>query len=192
MKPARAAIVAVGLVTAPALAAKPGVSAPAPAAARPSSDGSVSDGYDPDRRAAARRLLDASGFRARQQALAAESWQAARAERLADCLDRAVDGRRPDCSSSPAEDAKVKAILAGEQERTLDTLGEAAETLYAGRFTAAEMDQLSTFFESDIGRKYSQAYPGILVRFQTAKSRILLDAINAAHHKVAGGAGATP
>ncbi len=192
MTRARAAIVAVGLVAAPALAMKPGGPAPPPAAARPSSDGSVSDGYDPDRRAAARRLLDASGFRARQQALAPESWQAARAERLADCLDRAVAGRQLSCAPTPGEDAKVKAMLAAEQDRTLDTLGEAAETLYAGRFTAAEMDQLSAFFQSDIGRKYSQAYPGILARFQAAKSHILLDAINAAHAKVTGGAGRAP
>ena len=89
-------------------------------------------------------------------------------------------------------------MLAADEDRTLDTLGEAAETLYAERFTAAEMDQLAAFFESDIGRKYSQAYPGILSRFQKAKGGVLLDAINAAHVKVtgpahaAGGAGRAP
>lgn len=189
----RAALAAFALVAVPASAAKP-VASPAPVVATPTRDSAAasSDGYDPDRRAAARRLLEASGFRARQQALAPESWQAARAERLSDCIDRAATGRQLSCASTAAEDVKVKAMLAADQDRTLDTLGEAAETLYAERFTAAEMDQLAAFFESDIGRKYSQAYPAILTRFQKAKGRILLDAINAAHAKATGGAGRAP
>ena len=151
----------------------------------------IAAGYDPDRRAAAHRLIDASGFRNRQVAIARDSWQSARALRLSDCIEKAAQGRKFDCASTPAQDAKIKAIIVAEQERTLDTLCEAAETLYAERFTANEMDQLSAFFQSDIGRKYGTAYPGILGKFQDVKEKILLRILDDAQAKAAG-AGSKP
>ena len=88
---------------------------------------------------------------------------------------------------TPAQTATVKAQLVAQQDRILDTLGEAAETLYARQFTASEMDDLSRFFESDIGQKYSKAYPSILARFQVAKERVLLGALRDAIAKTGEG-----
>ena len=136
---------------------------------------------DPERRAAARRLLDASGFRVRQAVQLDDNIEAARSRTLQSCIDRAVAGKPVNCPTSGTP------LPADRRERALDALVEAAQTVYAETYTAAEMDQLTRFFQTDIGRKYDRATPVIITRVQAFRRRLLDNELRAA---AAAGAGA--
>ena len=83
--------------------------------------------------------------------------------------------------------ASATPLSAERRERVLDALVEAAQTVYAETYTLAELDQLTRFFQTDIGRKYDRAAPGIITRVQAFRRRLLDNELRSA---AAGGVGA--
>ncbi|WP_426261237.1 DUF2059 domain-containing protein [Sphingomonas sp. DC1100-1] len=128
---------------------------------------------DDARRGAAGRLLVASRFRERQAVLLDDSIRSARATLLSECLDRAEEGRNlADCRATGEPTPEIAARLAARRPAMLDEIMAASQTIYARRFTASEMDEITRFFQTPVGRKYGEFYPQIIAEVQSRKAAI--------------------
>ena len=141
-------------------------------------------GTDDARRAAAARLLDISRFRERQAVTVRESIRAAQADLASECIDRAAEGRTlGECRSTAKLDAPTTARLTSSEPRLLDEVMVASQTVYARNFTATEMDEITRFFKTPVGQKYSRLYPQMLTdvtaRKLTIARRYLIEATRA-------------
>ena len=129
---------------------------------------------DDARRAAAGRLLAASRFRERQAVLLGDAIRAAQAELTADCVDRAAAGRSlGDCRATASGSPVLKARLDARRSDMLDEILTASQTIYARRFTAAEMDEIKRFFRTPVGRKYGELYPQVIGEVQARRGAII-------------------
>lgn len=151
-----------------------------PALPAPAANADAAADYD-ERRAAAGRLLVVSRFRARQAVLIKDAIRAAESELTEDCLNRAAAGRdmKP-CQAFDSPSAGTKARLAASESAILDDLMAASQTIYARRFTAAEMDEISRFFRTPVGQRYASISPQLLNEVQTRKREIVRRYLSAA------------
>ena len=147
--------------------------------ARPSS-AQLRSAFRPDssdmdaRRAAAARLLAASRFRERQAVTIDEGLRAAGLEMADDCLQRAIDGTNMRvCKAVAQPGAAMKARLAASRSAILDEVVSASQSVYARHFTVAEMDEITHFFNTPVGRRYGDFYPQLIADVQTRKRAIL-------------------
>ena len=128
---------------------------------------------DDTRRAAAGRLLIASRFRERQAVLLKDALRAAEAEMAEECLARAAAGQNmKTCEAIAAPSPTMKARLAASESAMLDEVMAASQTIYAHKFTAAEMDEITGFFRTAVGQRYGQLYPQVLTEVQQRKRAI--------------------
>lgn len=140
---------------------------------------------DDARRAAAARLLAASRFRDRQAVLLKDAVRAAESEMAEECLNRAAAGEdMKTCDAIAAPSATMKARLNANASDMLDEVMAASQTIYARRFTATEMDEITRFFRTPVGQHYGQLYPQLLTDVQLRKRAIARRYLTAA----AGGA----
>lgn len=129
---------------------------------------------DDARRAAAGRLLAASRFRERQMVLLKDGLRAAESEMAEECLNRAVAGQdMKTCDAITAPDAAMKSRLAAVEPEMVDEIMAASQTIYARRFTAAEMDEITRFFRTPVGQRYGAMYPQVLTDVQVRKRAIV-------------------
>lgn len=133
------------------------------------------------RRAAAARLLVASRFRERQAVTIQEGLHTAELEMAGDCLQRAIDGRNMQtCRAIANPSDALRARLAASQSAILDEVIAASQSVYARRFTVAEMDEITRFFDTPVGRRYGEFYPQIIADVQQRKRVILRRYLNKA------------
>jgi hypothetical protein len=144
-----------------AVQAQPAVQSPAPA--------------DMDaRRAAAARLLVASRFRERQAVTIQDGLRATELEMAGECLQRAIDGRNMQtCRAIANPGDAMRARLADSVSAILDEVIAASQSVYARRFTVAEMDEITRFFKTPVGQRYGELYPQIISDVQSRKRAIL-------------------
>jgi len=144
-----------------AVQAQPAVQSPAPA--------------DMDaRRAAAARLLVASRFRERQAVTIQEGLRTTELEMAGECLQRAIDGRNMQtCRAIANPSDAMRARLAESVSAILDEVIAASQSVYARRFTVAEMDEITRFFKTPVGQRYGELYPQIISDVQARKRAIL-------------------
>ena len=125
------------------------------------------------RRAAAARLLTASRFRERQAVLLKDALRAAEAELGEECLNRAAAGQdMKACEAIAAPGAAMKVRLAASTSDMLDEVMAASQTIYARKFTAAEMNEVTRFFRTPVGQRYGALYPQLLTEVQLRKRAI--------------------
>lgn len=146
----------------------------------PAANADAAADYDA-RRAAAARLLVVSRFRARQAVLIKDAIRAAESEMTETCLNRATAGRdmKP-CEALVSPSPATRARLAASESAILDDLMAASQTIYARRFTAAEMDEISRFFRTPVGQRYASIYPQLLKEVQSRKREIVRRYLSAA------------
>lgn len=151
-----------------------------PALPAPAANADAAADYD-ERRAAAGRLLVISRFRARQAVLIKDAIRAAESEMTEDCLNRAATGRdmKP-CEALVSPSASTRARLAASESAILDDVMAASQTIYAKRFTAAEMDDIGRFFRTPVGQRYAATYPQLLTEVQSRKRKIVRRYLSAA------------
>jgi hypothetical protein len=126
------------------------------------------------RRAAAARLLVASRFRERQAVTIQEGLRAAELEVADECLRRAIDGRNlQTCRAIAKPSEAMRARLAESVSAILDEVIAASQSVYARRFTVAEMDEITRFFRTPVGQRYGDLYPQIISDVQLRKRAIL-------------------
>lgn len=148
--------------------------APAQTALTPPAKSAVAAADDDARRAAAARLLVASRFRERQVVLLKDAVRAAESEMTEECLGRAIAGHdMKACNAIAAPDAAMKARLVIAEGDMLDEIMAASQTIYARRFTVAELDEITRFFRTPVGQRYGQTYPQILSEVQARKRAIV-------------------
>ena len=132
------------------------------------------DTDDDARRAAAGRLLVASHFRERQAVVLPDGIKAAQGDLTTDCVDRAATGRSlADCRATADPSGTVATRLQARKSDMLDELMTASQTVYARRFTAAEMDEITRFFRTPVGRKYGDLYPQVIAEVQARRNAIV-------------------
>jgi len=151
-----------------------------PALPAPAANADAAADYD-ERRAAAGRLLIVSRFRARQAVLIKDAIRAAESELTEDCLNRAAAGRdmKP-CQAFDSPSAGTRARLAASESAILDDLMAASQTIYARRFTAAQMDEIARFFRTTVGQRYASISPPLLNEVQSRKREIVRRYLTAA------------
>ncbi|MDY7523774.1 DUF2059 domain-containing protein [Sphingomonas sp. 10B4] len=151
-----------------------------PALPAPAANADAAADYD-ERRAAAGRLLVVSRFRARQAVLIKDAIRAAESELTENCLDRAATGRdmKP-CQAFVSPSAGTRARLAASESAILDDLMAASQTIYARRFTAAELDEIARFFRTTVGQRYALTSPQLLNEIQSRKREIVRRYLSAA------------
>jgi hypothetical protein len=154
--------------TRPSAARLNGVMAQTPAAPAPAV-------VDMDaRRAAAARLLVASRFRERQAVTIEEGLHTTELEMAGECLQRAIDGRNMQtCRAIANPSEAMRARLAASESAILDEVIAASQSVYARRFTVADMDEITRFFKTPVGQRYGELYPQIISDVQTRKRAIL-------------------
>ena len=126
------------------------------------------------RRAAAARLLVASRFRERQTVTIKDGIHAAELEMAGECLQRAIDGRNMQtCKAIANPSDAMRARLAESVSAILDEVIAASQSIYARRFTVAEMDEITRFFRTPVGQRYGELYPQIISDVQQRRRAIL-------------------
>jgi hypothetical protein len=139
----------------------------------PAANADAAEDYDA-RRAAAARLLVVSRFRARQAVLIKDAIRAAESEMTEECLNRAATGRdmKP-CEALVSPSPAIKARIVASETAILDDLMAASQTIYARRFTTAEMDEIARFFRTPVGQRYASISPQLLNEVQIRKREIV-------------------
>lgn len=135
----------------------------------------ASDPVDMDaRRAAAARLLAASRFRDRQAVTIDEGIHAAELEMADECLQRAIDGANMrTCKAVAQPSPAFRARLAASESMILDEIVAASQSIFARRFTVADMDEITRFFKTPVGQRYGDVYPQLITDTQARKRTIL-------------------